>query len=60
MCARFLTCVIYQLLGLFNDSAVSQCSADGFYILMSTSEDVMTNSFCANVKVGTSQIALLL
>ena len=40
-----------QLLGLFDDPVISQCAADGFYIIMSTSDDVMTSSSCANMKV---------
>ena len=43
---------LYQLLGLFSDQVVGQVAADGFYIIMSTSDDVMVNPFCANIKVS--------
>lgn len=45
--------LLSQLLKLFDDQVIGQCAADGFYVIMLDSDDVMVNASYANMKVRT-------
>ncbi|XP_046850704.1 MMS19 nucleotide excision repair protein homolog isoform X2 [Xenia sp. Carnegie-2017] len=43
--------LVDKLLKLFDDQVIGQCAADGFYVVMLDSDDVMVNASYANMKL---------